>query len=345
MNLAWLLPTALVTSAALTHVIRRYAVTYRLIDVPNERSSHVVPTPRGGGVAIVVTFLACLGALAAAGRLDASTTIGIAGAGVIAGLVGFADDIWQIGAWPRLVVHFAAAIWLLAWIGLPPVQVLGVVVVPGWAVHAVAAFGLVWLLNLYNFMDGIDGIAGVEAVSVGLSAAVLMLLPTPVHDGWVLPALLSMAALGFLIWNWPPAGIFMGDAGSGFLGLTLGALAVQTSLGMPQLLWSWGILLGVFIVDATVTLARRLRAGRRPYEAHRTHAYQQAAIRHGHKRVILAVGAINVCWLLPIALAVATLRLDGLVGMALAYVPLVWLGFAYNAGMAITPPVSVTAAP
>ena len=116
----------------------------------------------------------------------------------------------------------------------------------------------------------------------------------------------------------------MGDVGSGFLGLMLAALSLQAAGVVPTLFWSWVILLGAFVVDATVTLIRRVARGERFYEAHRSHAYQHAALRwHGHLPVTLAVGAIDLCWLLPIALLVAIGSLDGLLGVFIAYTPMV----------------------
>ncbi len=148
-----------------------------------------------------------------------------------------------------------------------------------------------------------------------------------------LPLLLGLAATGFLVWNFPPARIFMGDAGSGFLGLILGGLALQASSVAPPLIWSWLILLGVFIVDATFTLIHRLMRGERVYEAHRSHAYQRASRRYGsHLRVSLAVTAINVFWLLPLALLVALGHVSGLLALIVAYAPLVLVVAHLGAG-------------
>jgi Fuc2NAc and GlcNAc transferase len=127
----------------------------------------------------------------------------------------------------------------------------------------------------------------------------------------------------------------MGDAGSGFLGLMLGALSLQAAVARPALLWCWLVLLGVFIVDATVTLIRRLLRGERVHEAHRSHAYQHASREFGaHRPVTLAVAAINTFWLLPWALAVAAGRIEGVVALIAAYLPLLILAFRFRAGIA-----------
>lgn len=321
-------------SAVLTGLVRRYALARSILDVPNARSSHTAPTPRGGGVAIVLATLAGFPALAAAGALPWPALWALAGAGGFVALVGFLDDHGHIAARWRLLAHFAAAAWALAWLGgAPPVLVFGAHIDLGWLGAALAALYLVWLLNLYNFMDGIDGIASVEAIAVGVGGALLYALTG--HPGLAMaPLVLAAAAAGFLLWNFPPARIFMGDAGSGFLGIVLGVLSLQAAWQAPQLLWSWLILLGAFVVDATLTLLRRLLRGEKVYEAHRSHAYQHASRRFGrHLPVTLAVAAIDLLWLLPIALWVGTGGLDGLLGVALAYLPLVALALKFRAGM------------
>jgi Fuc2NAc and GlcNAc transferase len=323
-----------VASLWLTGRFRRYALDRRLLDVPNIRSSHVVATPRGGGVAIVLTTLIALPVLGVLGALAWPTVWGLLGGGALVALIGFADDHGHIAPRWRLLGHFSAVAWVLAWLGgLPPLPAMGFVLELGWLGHSLAALYLVWLLNLTNFMDGIDGIASVEAITVSLGGALLYVVAMPGSRQWLAPLVLASATLGFLVWNWPPAKIFMGDAGSGFLGLMLAALSLQAGWVAPALFWSWVILLGVFVVDATLTLVRRVARGEKFYEAHRSHAYQHAARQWGgHRPVTLAVGAINLCWLLPIALLVALGSLDGLFGVLIAYTPLVGAAVWLRAG-------------
>ncbi|WP_050417352.1 glycosyltransferase family 4 protein [Azoarcus sp. CIB] len=320
-------------SAVLTGVLRRYALAHSLIDVPNARSSHQVPTPRGGGVAIVLGMLAALPVLFLGGALDASLLWALAGAGGLVAAVGFFDDHGHVAARWRLLAHFAGAAWALAWLGgSPPLSVFGGTVATGWAGAVLAAVYLVWVLNLYNFMDGIDGIAGVEAICVCVGGAALYALSGQMVLAMV-PLALAAAVTGFLCWNFPPAKIFMGDAGSGFLGIVLGVLSLHAGWISPELLWGWLILLGVFVVDATWTLLRRLVQGRRIYEAHRSHAYQHAARRFGrHLPVTLFICATNLFWLLPLALAVGAGHVGGLPGIAIAYAPLFLLAVALRAG-------------
>lgn len=333
MNGWWLTLCVAGFSLVLTAVLRHYAITRQLIDVPNARSSHSTPTPRGGGVAIVVAFLLALPLLNVAGTISTAVFVGLGGAGLLVAVVGFMDDHGHIAARWRLLGHFAAAIWALVWLGgLPPVELLGYSVDFGWIGHVLAAVYLVWMLNLYNFMDGIDGIASVEAVTACLGACLLYTLSGHGELSW-LPLVLAMAVLGFLVWNFPPARIFMGDAGSGFLGIVLGALTIEAAQVSAELLWAWLILLGVFIVDATFTLIRRIIRGDKVYEAHRSHAYQFASRQFGrHLPVTLAVTAINVFWLLPVAACVVLWGLDGVLGLVIAYLPLVLLARRFRAG-------------
>jgi Fuc2NAc and GlcNAc transferase len=329
----WLLLSVFVASWLLTFYLRRYALRNSLVDIPNARSSHSIPTPRGGGVSIVVSFLVALWVCVLTGVISWNVFAGLFGAGALVALIGFADDHGHIAARWRLLGHFVAAVWFLfCFGGLAPLGFFGFVIDLGWWGSALAAVYLVWLLNLYNFMDGIDGIAGAEAICVCLGGALLYWSSGFTSEIWV-PLLLAGSCLGFLVWNFPPAKIFMGDAGSGFLGIILGGLALQAAWISPPLFWGWLILMGVFIVDATYTMLHRLIRGEKVYEAHRSHAYQYASRKYlSHKKITLAVILINIFWLVPFAVLVEGGLLDGLAGLLIAYLPLVVLAFKHNAG-------------
>src|SRR5690606_18841049 len=208
--------------------MRRYALAHGVLDVPNQRSSHVQPTPRGGGISIVISCGLAMPVLAACGWLDGDHLWALLGSGFFIALVGFIDDHRPLAASWRLLAHFAAAAWGLYWLGGVSASILGGYVLPGWLLGLLGLFYLVWLLNLYNFMDGIDGLAGVEAICVCLGGAVFYLL----LGRWelaLLPAVVAVACCGFLFWNFPPARIFMGDGGSGYLGMVLGLLSLQAA--------------------------------------------------------------------------------------------------------------------
>jgi Fuc2NAc and GlcNAc transferase len=317
----------------LTGQMRRYALARDLLDRPNARSSHSVPTPRGGGVAIVVTFLLIVAVLAAADVIEPGLGWAILGAGTLVAVLGFIDDHTHLPARWRLLGHLSAALWVYAWMGpIPAVPIFGVRMDLGLAGTALAVFFLTWMVNCFNFMDGIDGIAGVEAITAALGGALVWWVGGD-GNGWLLAVAFATCVGGFLVWNFPPARIFMGDAGSGFLGLVVGVFALWSGQAAPHLFWAWFILVGCFMVDGTTTLVRRVLRGDKFNEAHRSHAYQYAARRYGrHLPVTLAVCAANVLWLLPLALLVAVGRLDGLTGVAIAYAPLLWLAFRFKAG-------------
>lgn len=328
-----LIAFGLVASWILTAGMRRYALAAKIIDVPNSRSSHTQPTPRGGGVAIVFSFSALIGGLASVGIAPAGLVLILLTSGPMVALMGYLDDRKPLPARWRFLAQVVAAAWAL-WCmgGIPPVPAFGISIDLGWIGLALASAYLVWMTNLYNFMDGIDGVAGCEGVTVSLSAGLCWWLASATSD-WILVVGLAACIGGFLAWNFPPAKIFMGDVGSGFIGFTLGAISLWTAQVASQLFWCWFILIGCFMVDATTTLLRRVHRGERFYEAHRSHAYQYASrLYQSHRAVTLAIGAINFAWLLPMALLVATRRLDGAVGTLIAYAPLVWLAYRYKAG-------------
>lgn len=318
----------------MTWWLRRYALARNVLDVPNVRSSHKAPVPRGGGMAIVISCSLAMLVLAAAGWLAPSHLWAMLGAGGLVALVGFLDDHRPVAARWRLLAHVLAAAWGLFWLGgLPELSVLGERVQLGWLGVPLGALYLAWLLNLYNFMDGIDGIAAVEAISVCLAGALFYVLLDKWHLA-LLPVVLALSCGGFLIWNFPPARIFMGDAGSGYLGILLGLLSLQAALLKPQLLWAWLVMLGVFVVDASLTLLRRILRGEPPHQAHRSHAYQFASREFGaHLPVTLTVALINICWLLPLSLWIV-FGGDGLAITLLAYAPLVALAVKFRAGLA-----------
>lgn len=285
-----------------TLALRRYALARQIIDIPNARSSHTQPTPRGGGVAIVIAYLAALIVwkllASVAGDLFWSLLVG---GGLIAA-VGFWDDHAPLPACVRFAFHlFAAALAVFLMGGWPQLDLGGAIWNWGWFGAACGVFLLASAINFYNFMDGIDGLAGAQAVFVaGAGGSLLALNGADGMPVWLLAA----ASAGFLLLNWPPAKIFMGDAGSGFLGYALAVHALHATTNARTSLWPWFILLAVFIVDATLTLLRRAVRGIRVTEAHRTHAYQWASRRVGsHRPVTLAIISINLLFLLPAALS------------------------------------------
>jgi len=261
-----------VLSFAGTKLYITYARQKAILDIPNERSSHTLPTPRGGGVVFVAVFLIFICLCPFFYPRAVPLWISLFGGGLIIASVGWIDDRKNIPAPLRLAVHSIAVIWVLYQLGGMPSLSLGFTSLPLGMFGSILAFlGGVWMINLYNFMDGIDGLAAGEAVLVSIMAA-LLTTGTPVS----LPLFaLAASVLGFLLWNWSPAKVFMGDAGSGFLGFAFFCFALYTENTNTLPLLTWAVLVSVFAVDATLTLVMRARQRKHLSEAHRDHLYQQ----------------------------------------------------------------------
>ncbi len=300
MNSILLLPAAFVFSFLGCYLIIWLSKERRWLDIPNERSSHETPTPTAGGMAFVTVF--CIAAL---------FVFNVENPGYNYSLVlflcfsiavlGFMDDIFQLGIGPRISTQAIAVVGVLAIFGSPVFPFFGLDLDLGFIAYLVMFAGMLWFINLFNFMDGLDGIAVLETLFILLS--IIWLTFSDDIDGLRNLLLLLAACLsGFLLVNFPPARLFMGDCGSNFLGFILGIAAlISTTAGITNI-WVWCTLAGVFIVDATYTLIKRMSDGETWYFAHRNHAYQIAArLLNGHLRVVMLVSLINIFWLLPLA--------------------------------------------
>lgn len=292
--------------------VRRVALRRGVLDVPVERSSHQVPTPRGGGIVIVVaTLLAPLIASAlVSGRVPAPVAAWLAG-GVAVALAGWVDDVRSLSSRIRLAVHLAAAVVLLAaagcWTELD-LPALGRVTL-GWAGCALALLWIVGMTNAYNFMDGIDGIAAGQAVVAGIAWAMIGRHAADTGVAAIGTAI-ALSGAGFLLHNRPPARIFMGDVGSGFLGFTVAALPLLLAAGASdddrgRLPVVAAAVVWPFLFDATFTFIRRLARGEDVFEAHRSHLYQRLVITGASHAQVSALyagwalisSALGVLWL------------------------------------------------
>ncbi len=331
----WALISAFSASVLITGVIRAFSARLRLVDIPNERSSHEVPVPRGGGLAIVLVTLLAIFAAWYAGIVDSRILVGVGGAGGGVGLVGLLDDRFSIRASVRLLVHILAAAWFMAWCW----QLLPAVIVNGsWVLSAcwamVILLGIVSAVNVFNFMDGIDGLGGGQGVFLASAGLWFLSMAGRGWSVWLLLGVVAAASAGFLLWNISTARIFLGDVGSGFLGFVLSALPLIGSgyTGIP--LAAWLILWGVFVADAGTTLIRRIIRRERWYTAHRSHAYQALAQRlSSHQLVTLIYMAINVIWLLPLAWCAIQVPQYAELLACLAFAPLIALALRFGAGV------------
>ncbi|ALJ35588.1 glycosyltransferase family 4 protein [Azospirillum brasilense] len=286
----------------LTGRVLAYLRHRAILDHPNDRSSHSIPTPRGGGWGVMLTLLP-VWTLIAVTADDPLRALPILAGTVALMAVSWMDDRRGLGPKPRFLAQIAAVAAGIS--ALPGEGLVFQGLLPFWADRLVAAVGWLWFVNLFNFMDGIDGLAGGEAASIGAGLALVASLGAldPSLPLYGLSA--AGAALGFLVWNWHPAKLFMGDVGSVPLGFTLGWLLLAMAAAG---LWVAALLIpAYFLADATVTLLRRLAEGKKVWQAHREHFYQKATQRgRNHAQVVRLVLALNAALLL---LAVASLAL------------------------------------
>jgi Fuc2NAc and GlcNAc transferase len=288
------LGAAMVLSWLLASRVRLYALD-KLVDIPNERSSHSSPTPRGGGLAIIITVLGGIVVAGVMGWITRDLALALAGGGTMIATVGWIDDHRDVPARTRFAVQLAAAGWAIYWLGGMPTLSVGIATLHlGLVGTILGILGIVWAINLYNFVDGIDGLAAGEAITTGTIAGLM---------------LLAMGHIGLAT-----AKLFMGDVGSGTLGYFFAVLSIasENAGAVPVLIWV--LLLGAFVFDATVTLFRRIGNGERWYQAHHSHAYQrmvQAGKSHAQvSSMILGInlvlaGLAIVAWLLPALFLIA----------------------------------------
>ena len=314
---------------ALIPLLRRASV----LDRPNERSSHAIPTPRGGGIAVIGAALAAWLVLIAAAAAPLSLLAVTAGAAMLA-LISWLDDLRGLSPAVRFGAQCAAV--ALGVFALPQGAVF-----QGWLPAgldmAAAALLWVWFVNLYNFMDGIDGIAGSEAAAIGIGLALFAIAGIGNDPALAAPAaIIAAAAIGFLVWNWAPARIFLGDVGSVPLGYLLGFLLLAAA---SRGYWKLALILPLyFLADATITLLRRLLRGERVWLPHREHFYQQAVRRGlGHAAVVRRVIAADA---ILIASGLVAETVSGALGLAIAAAAVLVLlaSLAGRGGRAYTAP-------
>jgi len=280
---------AFCTAGLLTSVLVRRLLPWltarRMLAMPTARSSHCTPTPCGGGLGIVIVLVPVL-ALAAASDPTTPWTACALGCAALA-WCSWVDDRRGVAPLVRLAVQVVAIVGVVVCLDRPVIAWL-----PSWLDRTLVALAWLWFTNLYNFMDGIDGLAGVETVAIGVGLVAIAALGLAPGLPVFVPAAAGGAALGFLRWNWSPARVFLGDVGSVPLGYALGfvLLFVASTDAGPAAL----VLPAYFLVDASLTLVRRVLAGHRPWHAHRDHYYQRAvASGRGHARVTADVARTN----------------------------------------------------
>ena len=289
-------------SLILTGLIRKYALKRSIIDIPNERSSHTSPTPRGGGASIVILINLTIIYCYFVEYLSLGVVLALAGGTIFVAIVGWLDDHKHIPAAIRAAAYALAAVWALFWLNFecdPNLKSYSIY----YSLFSIpiTVVSIVWLTNLYNFMDGTDALAAMESISVSLFTCFLFWIEK--EQGMMLISLaIFFSSCGFLYWNWPPAKIFMGDVGSCSLGFCFGVLAMISYLVSQVPITIWIILLAIFIFDASYTLIMRIIMKEKWYKAHKMHAYQRLVyLGMSHKKLVSIVSTINILLLWPLA--------------------------------------------
>ena len=276
-----------IISFILTYIIKQYAVRNKMIVIPNARSLHDLPTPKGGGVAIVITWYAGISTLFFSGIIEKNLFFALL-SGALLAVVSLIDDIKGLKPVIRLIVQFMTAILAFYFLnGLRPLVIPQLNINYNYIIYPIAIIGMVWFINLFNFMDGVDGFASLEALII---CAVFFVFT------WGMVAILLIACItGFLYWNWPKASIFMGDVGSTQLGFILVVLGIYYHNTFEFSILNWIMLTSPFWFDATLTLFRRWRNGEKLSEAHRKHVYQRIVqAGSSHQKVNFFLLLVNI---------------------------------------------------
>lgn len=318
----------------LTFIVGRCLRKFGLYDVPTERGMHDFDVVRGGGLAVVICLVLLIGYHLLIGSLDGIIAISMIISLFVIGLLGLYDDFKSLSFKFRLVIHFIAASFLVFIlqeninnINLHPLPISG-----GFKYVFFILF-IVWFINLYNFMDGINGIASTQAIYFFSSLAALsILIPDISHTIY-----LGYAAifLGFLLWNFPKARIFLGDVGSGSIGVFIAVNIISISSIDPNLFWISLLLMSIFIVDTTITLFVRILLRQSFHQAHNSHVYQKSAlILNSHTSVTLIILFFNSVVILPLIAAFLVYEWDLFYLMLSVYTILASFAFYLKAGRA-----------
>jgi UDP-N-acetylmuramyl pentapeptide phosphotransferase/UDP-N-acetylglucosamine-1-phosphate transferase len=274
-------------SFLLTYLIKRFALKNKIVSIPNERSLHDIPTPHGGGLAIVITWYIGISILFFSDIIDQKLYFALL-SGILLTIVSLIDDLIGLRPSIRLFFQFVTAITAFVFLGgLRQLVIPGIEMNYLYIIYPLAIIGMVWFINLFNFMDGVDGFASLEAITICLVIYFL--------SGSIINLLLIACISGFLLWNWPKAKIFMGDVGSTQLGFILIILGIYFHDTYKFSILNWIMLSSPFWFDATFTLYRRWRNGEKLSEAHKKHAYQRIVqAGFSHLKVNLFLTLINV---------------------------------------------------
>jgi Fuc2NAc and GlcNAc transferase len=280
---------------------QKIAIKKGILANPNFRTLHETPVPKGGGIVFASITILGIFLLWRSGQMPNNLFMTLGVGGCIATFLGFFDDINNIGAKKKLAVQIFLSGFAL--FHLDGGVLSSIDLIPDWIAIPLSLLFLVWVINAYNFMDGIDGMAASGAIFSSGVVIVTIVLTNEFSEVTIFLLLLMASVLAIIVFNWPPATIFMGDAGSVFLGYIFGVLILYTTMNNEVSIWTWIIVFGYFIADTTVTQIARLILVKKWYMAHRSHAYQNLArISNSHLKVTMGVIVYYLMWLLPLAI-------------------------------------------
>jgi len=308
---------------------KKYALYTGIISNPNYRTLHELPIPRGGGIVFSTLFILAILLIWRYLQLSDNLLLILGVGGGMASLLGFIDDIKNIRARFKLIIQLLLSSWVLYCLYLDNLLFLNWM--PFFLTIPAFLFFMVWIINAYNFMDGVDGMAASGAIFTSLTLALVLSLTG--NSVELIAIFILMAALisGFIFFNWPPASIFMGDAGSVFLGYIFGSLLLFTSLNGYISIWIWLTVFGYFFADTTVTQIVRVISIKKWYLPHRSHAYQNLArITGSHLKVTSGVTLYNIIWILPLTLLSALKPEMAVIISMLAICPALVIAYKYG---------------
>lgn len=318
----------MVISIISTAFIRKYSINNNLYDIPNERSSHRVPKPKGGGIPIVGLLIFTIVTLFFYNMINAEITLSMLIGLILVAVAGLIDDYKNLSVSIRVIIYLISALLSLYFIGGLESAFIGEYSYYfGGAGYCIGVLFLVWLTNLYNFMDGIDGFAGVQTICVSIFCCFMFFMSSQ-YSLLIIMLCLASSTFGFLYWNWEPAKIFMGDVGSCSIGFFFGLLSIYTQNEEILSIGVWLILLAPFIGDATFTLLMRILSNEEWYRAHNSHAYQKLyRLGLSHHRLSLNLLLLNVLLIWPLAYIASTYKNIELFMIVLSYIStaIIWV--------------------
>jgi len=325
----YLIVPVIICSWISVFLYKKYAIYVGIISNPNYRTLHESPIPRGGGIVFSILFILAIFLIWPYLKLSDNLFLILGVGGGVASLFGFIDDIMNIRARIKLTIQFLLSGLTVYWLFIDSLLLMNWI--PIFITIAVCLFFMVWMMNAYNFMDGVDGMAASGAIFSSLTLALVLFLTDNSFELIPIFILIATTVSGFMIFNWPPATIFMGDAGSVFLGYIFGSLLIFTTLSGNLSIWNWLTVFGYFFADTTVTQIIRVILIKKWYLAHRSHAYQNfARITGSHLKVTSRVTLYNIIWILPLAIWSALQPEMEILAAILAVTPALVVAYKYG---------------